>query len=826
MDRCLTNRPSSFGPPCINRQILLVALCGVVGSLTGLAARAGEVRTKSGFVVTGRPLQVESLNVASAKAAQSNTNVKLAWMIDDGMRRYFVPRFQVEKDAVDAATLVPFDEFALRHQKSGRSVGPSVVGSYVSVTPFDQYGRRTVTLAGRGGKDIPITQAITRLRPDYVTVESTSHAWKYGLSTSTIHPDVLASVLRQAIDPNDATQRLTIARFYIDAEMYTSAQSELAALRTEFPEMKARIEQSQQELGHFIALKALNEVRLRQTAGQHRLAFAVASGFPQENVSADLRREAADLADDYRRQVDQMQKAQMLLGLLEADLTEEQAAEVRPLRSVVSDQLTIDTLPRLQPFLRAEQDETLRPDEKLALAYSGWLLGPSQADVSLAAAVRLWQMRFLVRQYLRLPNEIDRRNTLGELNNIDGATVSTIAAMIPQLTPVVDDPPPPPGVPMTVELTSPMPDAPAVRYSVILPLEYSPFRTYPMIVALRSQGATREHEATWWAGSAAQPGYAMKRGYIVIAPDYADADDAKYKYSLFAHAAVIASIRDARKRFSVNSNRIYLGGHGMGGDAAFDVGMSQPDLFAGVMPICGVCDKYCKWTWDNTKLTGWYVVGGERDRDTLEVNASVLNQMLRRSYDLVYAEYMERGYESYFEELPRLFEWMELHQREPDQAKFEVDIARPIDTEWYWLSVSDFPAAGVATGGVGSGRPAFAAADHRQHYLSRQLGHRGYVGRSCDDPPVARSDRLRQASRGEAQHTFGASGLRQTDPGSSARRSARTGRPPTPLLGQTDVLSSDEPASGREAVCGTFAPSGGRFEAGCDRSGQVLASDV
>src|SRR5690606_18091628 len=133
----------------------------------------------------------------------------------------------------------------------------------------------------------------------------------------------------------------------------------------------------------------------------------------------------------------------------------------------------------------------------------------------------------------------------------------------------------------------------------------------------------------------ASPGHAMKRGYIVIAPDYADQQDAEYNYSLHAHIAVVASIRDARQRFGVNSNRIFLGGHGMGGDAAFDIGMSHADLFAGVMPIAAICDKYCKWTWDNTKLTGWYVVGGERDRNTLEVNAATLNQMMKRGYDLV-----------------------------------------------------------------------------------------------------------------------------------------------------------------------------------------------
>ncbi|MEZ6051017.1 MAG: hypothetical protein R3C02_06440 [Planctomycetaceae bacterium] len=102
------------------------------------------------------------------------------------------------------------------------------------------------------------------------------------------------------------------------------------------------------------------------------------------------------------------------------------------------------------------------------------------------------------------------------------------------------------------------------------------------------------------------------------------------------------------ERGSISTRPGFLG-HGMGGDAAFDIGMSHPDYFAGVIPIIGVCDQHCKVYWDNAPELAWYVVGGEKDRDTLD-NAKVLNRMMIGGYDLTYAEYIERGYESYFEE--------------------------------------------------------------------------------------------------------------------------------------------------------------------------------
>ncbi len=65
--------------------------------------------------------------------------------------------------------------------------------------------------------------------------------------------------------------------------------------------------------------------------------------------------------------------------------------------------------------------------------------------------------------------------------------------------------------------------------------------------------------------------------------------------------------------------------------------------------------------------------------------------MIKSVFDLIYVEYTARGYETYYEELDRLFEWMELHRRRPDPEQFSMNVLRPTDNEFYWLEVSDFP---------------------------------------------------------------------------------------------------------------------------------------
>jgi len=168
----------------------------------------------------------------------------------------------------------------------------------------------------------------------------------------------------------------------------------------------------------------------------------------------------------------------------------------------------------------------------------------------------------------------------------------------------------------------------------------------------------------------------------VIAPEYLQKDQEKYQDNVTAHYAVIRSIRDARKRFSVDSDRVFLAGHGTGADAAFDIGMSHPGLFAGVIPIAGKTSAFNLHYWQNAKDLPWYIVGGELDRDTLDHNSLVVNRMMRHGYDVIYAEYIGRGYENYYEEIHNLFNWMELHQRLKYPKEFEEKILRPIDNRF------------------------------------------------------------------------------------------------------------------------------------------------
>jgi pimeloyl-ACP methyl ester carboxylesterase len=155
---------------------------------------------------------------------------------------------------------------------------------------------------------------------------------------------------------------------------------------------------------------------------------------------------------------------------------------------------------------------------------------------------------------------------------------------------------------------------------------------------------------------------------------------------------VLGSLRDAIRHFSIDTDRVFLSGHSAGGDAAWDIGLAHPDLWAGVIPIVATADKYVTRYWKNAKGLPMYFVAGELDGNKIATNARDLDRYMKYvGFDVVYVEYQGRGHEHFSDEILRLFQWMALYRRDFSRKEFTVASMRPWDQFFWWVELGDIP---------------------------------------------------------------------------------------------------------------------------------------
>ena len=699
-------RPQQEEQPRANTSRIALATCAALLFFTASTVNsprlyAGEIELTNGFRIEGSPFRIQGLTTKVVKTSGTNSSYPI-WAIEDGYRRYFISRTLVKGGfgtvvaTKDSQRYIPpsgvkmdkdlsrYEKFQLPQQKKNRRKTPSVIGTVTVDTDFTEHGRRIVNLAG---VKQPVIQGITEISPQFVKVEGLNLHWEFGLATTSIPPDTLHAMILNAIDQSDLRDRLAVVKFYAAAQMLGKARTELTLLLEQHPDLTdyKPVENiiHQQE-----AIVLLAELVRRQKAGQHLLAMNAAKQFPLDNLGAEAAAKVRDLLNEYETKQHTIETVLSRLSDLQSQLPEGTLKDrVAAARIELRDKIEFNSIDRFAPFMNLEG---LKVEQQLALAFSGWLLGSANAIDDLRETLNLWDAQFLILEIIRTDVEVTRQELTQDLIELEGVGLKRVQQLVPHLPPLIESVGVEAGKPLTFNIPG-HGDQESAAYTIILPPEYSPNRVYPTIVTLRSQGRSIENQLSFWAGTAEQAGQAQRHGYIVIAPHYVDEKHPKYEHDARAHQVILDSLVDAKKRFQIDSDRIFLTGHGMGGDAAIDLGMARPHEFAGVLPIAGLVSDISNWYWKNSAGLAWYVVAGELDRQSMEHNAAVFNNMMRKRHNLVYVEYIGRGYEHYYEEIHRMFEWMSYQKRSAWPSEIDMNIKRPRDNSFYWVQAHGLP---------------------------------------------------------------------------------------------------------------------------------------
>lgn len=714
---------------------LVLQLFMLVATLLTTRCSAETFTLKNGMEVSGSPIRLSSFGTDMfSGTGGGGVDVKPIFMVDDGLRRTYFSTYQKESMRVD----IESPEIIKLKQPIARK-GPIVGGLgpyFKSPTPFDDFGRRTVFLNTVQGR-LECIQGITEITPLYTRAQGLqadrSYVWDTRLATSSIPRETLSRILRSHLSATESNDRLSIVRLYLQSQRYGDAEEELQGAIKDFPDLKDLSNQLR-ELQQLHAKQRLNEIKIRRAAGQHALALKLLQNFPEKDVAGELLLQVRELSDEYAKSKTDADHAFDLFNAQLDDQPEGARKEkLLEFREELASDLGFDTMDRLVSYLRLSDDPDLTSEQKLSLAVSRWILGTDGTE-NLAVSLSLFRTRELVRRYLTSELESERQQILVSLRSEEAASPKYVAKMLAAMRPVADvtlladqesnlaevgktengavEPVDgevnggedlPPGM---YEFFLPgMREGEQLRYVAQVPPEYHSYKRYPAIVTLHGAGSSPERQLDWWVGDynpqlQMRMGQAARKGYIVIAPAWnMEPRQRKYKYSVPEHATVLASLRDAMRRFSIDSDRVYLSGHSLGGDAAWDIGLAHPDLWAGVLlvgasAVYGDKDapKYVSQYWENARNLPIMLIIGALDVARVAANQRELNRYLtRKDFDMLVVEYRGRGHEHFQDEIHRMFDWMKFHRRDFFPRDFEASSMRPWDNFFWWFEFEGLP---------------------------------------------------------------------------------------------------------------------------------------
>ncbi|WP_165252650.1 PHB depolymerase family esterase [Paludisphaera soli] len=664
--------------PIATRPALAIALA-IAGAT--LAARGDTVVMKNG--VAYRTL---------APPDRDNTLLYL-W---DGLKKIVVRDSKVERVTADNL-LRTGEKFSLVQPMTVHAgVMPKAVVR-VAAEPWDEKGRRKFQYFGTASRPVAMEQAINEISPNVIRYRGVDGFWQGQVATRAVPRPVLMSLLHRVEKENQA-ERERVVRFLMGAGWYPEAKAELDRLIADFPDsdLAERAASARQFIVQAEATQRRSDVDALRRARRFKEAAGLLKTFDGVEIPTELQVEARELArrDEDQAQADltvrnDLRRIELKLAPQVHAAWKARLAEVQRALAEAPDVVR----ERLAAWRKAKAESSPTDEAQLALAMSGYVVGQDAAVVDLARADVLWQARDRIAEYLT-GDEADREDALARLDDLswpDGTPDAPglermelaqrlCKLMPPPLRRAADEAEKGP-----VEIVVEAEDSIPTRYLAKLPPEYHPLRSYPAVVVLHS-GDGPEAAVEQWQAEAA------RRGYILIAPEYGAAEGATdYHYTPGEHAAVELALRDARRRYGIDADRVFLAGQLAGGNMAWDFGLGHPDLFAGVVAVSGFPAKYVPRSLSQHERLPLLCMMGDLAPAANEViYNNYVKPMILKVWDVTYMELSRRGLEEFPEEIPTFFDWMEPRRRDPYPRAFESSAARICDDRRHGIVVENF----------------------------------------------------------------------------------------------------------------------------------------
>jgi len=657
---------------------------------------AGSVRVSSGQIYSGMTSFATTLApLPASRRVVDKVDQKLPLrLIEQGYREIYVARRRAE-EAVPDVTAWPVVSLQIPRQLMIRNPRPLILPA---LPAFDRFGMSQTSVQRPSGELEDLKVAVTEINFLYARVTSLTHDWKFAVSLASLPAQNLEDTLSLAEGfQSNPVRRLEVVRMLIEAQRFPEAAAILQSIGRDFPDQMAVQQQQQQVVREALARQITESLEQRRTAGQHILAANGARLYPTENLTPETVVQVERLAADYTRTSQRIERIRHVLSELTAKLTDPATRNAaKHAVAACIEQLDYDSLGRFASFeLMLDAAEAERPAaaEQLATALSGSMLGTENTTSNLTDVLSLFDARQQILNFLAsTPEEIEVRAELAQqITRMEGVSTERTAALIRHL---------PAAVPIRLNASQPgtatwfriEPAEGTAGALGFVPPEYHQSREWPLIIAFPQTGGDPANWLRWW-----QP-QAEKHGFVVVMPLLGNQSDTTgWTASAAEHQQVMNLLRSVRLGLRIDDERIYLAGHGAGGEAAMDMMASHAQEFAAVAAISSTGRRHLQWTATNAIEKPWYIVIGDAHPLWFEKMGQLAAKLFRRGeeiqvwFDATFIKYPEHGAEAYAEEADDVFRWFQLYRRQSWPKRLHARLLRSTDLDWGWAELQGLP---------------------------------------------------------------------------------------------------------------------------------------
>lgn len=666
--------------------------------------------------------------ILDARSGYSTTRVPpesgaSCYVIDNGLRRVFFSKYHL----VDAVPInAPEIEFPIWQDAIKKKVAFGILNQ---ASAFNEHGHRKINVATKHGPKT-FVQGITKITPRYIELSTLKHdgpktALTMSVATGAVPVDVVRKLLHNQISRSDSpVEYESIFGYFLQAQQFGEALKELELIERRFPDRREQVERNRKRVRQAQARQVVREVKDRIDSGQTDIARGLGGdNMNKEGVAQQVLLELQDLLDGIEAADSAVIEArEKVVNLVKSyqnnpptKITAVQGAMLGQFLTELESELSPTNVARLDSYLVQANDAAQKDQEKVALAISGWLMGSNNATPNFALAQSMFQVRGLIKDFLVSNDPNQRDGIIAAIRKTEsGNNPRFIANMLAQMKPPEHETAvagytgeKPIEFTVTVQGTNANPGDQNFRVLVHLPIQYDPYRRYPLLLTLPDALMPVQNQLDLFNNGylesvGGRVGRASRNGVIVAAVQWAKPGQNVCGYTRREHLTVLKAMRACFRKFQVNTDRVFLHGHGQGANLVYDVGLAHPEHFAGLIPVGGVIERFAKvHARDQNIPLSVYAVVGEGDRATQGANLAIWNKWLlsQRYVNLILVEYVGRlANEVFLDDMEPMFEWMQFQRRRlPDRNGFEFSIEslRPWDNYYWFLELKGFPVQNV-----------------------------------------------------------------------------------------------------------------------------------